>query len=83
MANRISDEKAREHSRNIIETARDVTIEDAVNETRRVIRKYRVNTDNETLATIALDSFCDYLEACDVPGAADLFAAHFPEWVSL
>ena len=74
-------EKSQSLARDLRETARDVTIEDAVNETRRVIRKYRVNTNNETLAIIAQDAFCDYLDACDVPGAADLFAVHFPEWV--
>lgn len=79
----MENEKSQSLTRELRETVRDCTIEDACTNTARVIRKYRVNTDNETLATIAQDAFCDYLEACDVPGAVELFAVHFPEWVSL
>ena len=79
----MKNEKSQSLTRDIRETVRDCTIEDAVNETNRIIRKYQVNTDNETLATIAQDAFCDYLDACDVPGAVDLFAVHFPGWVAL
>ena len=78
----MKNEKSQSLARDILDTVRDCTIEDACTNTARVIRKYRVNTDNETLAIIAQDAFCDYLDACDVPGAADLFAIHFPEWVS-
>ena len=77
----MKNEKSQSLTRDILDTVRDCTIEDACANTARVIRKYRVNTDNETLAIIAQDAFCDYLDACDVPGAADLFAVHFPEWV--
>ena len=76
-------EKSQSLTRDILDTVRDCIIEDACTNTANVIRKYRVNTNNETLAIIAQDAFCDYLDACDVPGAADLFELHFPEWVAL
>jgi hypothetical protein len=75
-------EKSQELASDIRETVRDCTIEDAVNETERVVNKYRATTDNETLATIAQDAFCDYLDACDVPGSVDLFRVHFPALAS-
>ena len=60
----MKNEKSQSLTRDILDTVRDCTIEDACTNTARVIRKYRVNTDNETLAIIAQDAFCDYLDAC-------------------
>ena len=66
-------------AQDVLGSIRDVQLEEITADVARLIRKHERSCSNEIRDIIAFDAFCDACEAWDIPGAADLFIAAFPQ----
>ena len=61
-----------------MESIREQITDEILAEVQRTVAKYRVNTDNETLAAIASDAFCAGCGGYDIPADWEAFDKAFP-----